>query len=239
MGARKTLAHRTVPSTPPVRPVAAVAPGRKRGREALHIEAAAVEVVLAESVVAETASSERPRKKVLLDLSEGEDEEEAPPADASEAPPVTEETAEEPGAEEVAAAEVVAEEEAPTEAVETLDTEVADIEDLSDDEAPVIGSPQGAKVDVALAASAKHSLVMTVPASPLPSAPPRPRGIVFRSVGITVPSSVVVTALTVVEAAGTSAPGLPPVSSGILTELSLFASLHEEGGSSASAPLDD
>ncbi|CAL9003837.1 unnamed protein product [Prunus brigantina] len=112
---------------------------------------------------------------------------------------------------------------------------------------------------------------------PLPSAPPRPRGIVFRSpprpsvplstaVSRMPPASssqesAVATALTVAGAAGTGAPSLSPVSSGILTELaaadvlgaslatgeaaspddleSLFASLHEEGGSSASAPLGD
>ncbi|CAL8168169.1 unnamed protein product [Prunus armeniaca] len=73
--------------------------------------------------------------------------------------------------------------------------------------------------------------------------------------------SVVVTALAVVEAAVTDAPSPPPVSSAVLTELSataaldapsaaqkttssddlkeLYSSLHEEGGSSSSAPLDE
>ncbi|CAL9011972.1 unnamed protein product [Prunus brigantina] len=73
--------------------------------------------------------------------------------------------------------------------------------------------------------------------------------------------SVVVTALAVAEAAVTAAPSPPPVSSAVLTELvvadalgalsaaeettslddleELYASLHEEGGSSASAPLDE
>ncbi|CAL9021241.1 unnamed protein product [Prunus brigantina] len=242
-GARKTLAHRTVPSTSPARPVAAVVPGCKRGREALYTETVVAEAFPAESVVVETASSERLRKKVLLDLLEDEDEEDAPSA-------VEEETAAEPGAEEAAAveamieaaaAEVVVEEEATTEVVETLDAEVAAaeapaaeevVEDISDDEASAIGSPQAAQVDVALAASAEHTSVVTMPTLPLPMPPvPSPQ------------ESVAVTALAVVEAAVTDAPSPPPVSSAETTSPDdleeLYASLHEEGSSSASAPLDE
>ncbi|CAL9030050.1 unnamed protein product [Prunus brigantina] len=63
--------------------------------------------------------------------------------------------------------------------------------------------------------------------------------------------SVVVTALAVVEAAVSDAPSLPPVSTELVVsiQISLFpmpddleelhASLYEEGGSSASAPLDE
>ncbi|PQQ14504.1 uncharacterized protein Pyn_15640 [Prunus yedoensis var. nudiflora] len=54
VGARKTLTHRTVPSSPPVRPSAVAAPGRKRGREAPSTEAAP-----AQSAVAKTAALER------------------------------------------------------------------------------------------------------------------------------------------------------------------------------------
>ncbi|CAL8992006.1 unnamed protein product [Prunus brigantina] len=271
-GARKTLAHRTVPSISPGRQLLLLVnphvflsaflslpcsclfsflnsfaflyavPGRKRGREALNTETVAAEAVPTESVVVETASSERPRKKVLLDLSEDENEEEAHSVVVSEAPPVGDEVVVEEAAAaeamiEVVAAEVVVEEEATTEVMETLDTAEEAIEDISNDEAPAIGSPQAAQVDVALATSAEHSSVMTVPASPLPSAPPRSRGIVFRSISPPrsslsssatvmsmppVPSpqeSVVVTALAVVEAAATDAPCPPPVSSAVLTEL--------------------
>ncbi|CAL8167783.1 unnamed protein product [Prunus armeniaca] len=77
----------------------------------------------------------------------------------------------------------------------------------------------------------------------------------------TSPDSTIVTELAVVEAIATDAPGPPPVSSTILTELvvaeapgvpsaaegitssddleELYASLHGEGGSSASAALDE
>ncbi|PQP98393.1 uncharacterized protein Pyn_30516 [Prunus yedoensis var. nudiflora] len=66
VGARKTLAHRTVPSSPLVRPSVAAAPGRKRGREAPSTEAASVEATPAGSVVVETAVLEQPRKKTSL-----------------------------------------------------------------------------------------------------------------------------------------------------------------------------
>ncbi|CAL8089477.1 unnamed protein product [Prunus armeniaca] len=104
VGAQKTLEHRTVPSAPPARPIAPIAPGRKKDREALSTEAAP-----AESVAVETAVLERPRKRVLLVLSEGEDEEEVLPVIVSKAPSVTGEAVAEELAEEVAAAEVAVE----------------------------------------------------------------------------------------------------------------------------------
>ncbi|CAL9006132.1 unnamed protein product [Prunus brigantina] len=193
-------------------------------------------------------------------------------------------TTEEPGAEEavaaeamieVAAAEVVVEEEATAKVAETLDAEVAAAEetaaDISDDSVPV-----AALVEVPSAASAEPTSAVTVPIEPLPSAPHRPRGIMFRSVSVlslllsmvavSLPSaplsqdSTVVTELAVVGAIDTDAPSLPPASSTVLTELvvadalgapsaaettpfddleELYASLHEEGSSSASAPLDE
>ncbi|CAL2230113.1 unnamed protein product [Prunus armeniaca] len=81
VGAQKTLEHRTVPSAPPARPIAPIAPGRKKDREALSTEAAP-----AESVAVETAVLERPRKRVLLVLSKGEDEEEVLPVIVSKSP---------------------------------------------------------------------------------------------------------------------------------------------------------
>ncbi|CAL2259370.1 unnamed protein product [Prunus armeniaca] len=105
VGARRTLAHRTVPSPPLVRPGPAAseyrfsrilssiflsfvanfvlsleAPGRKRSREATITETAAAEAVLVGSAAAEVEVPEPPRKRVLLILSEGEDKEEVPPA---------------------------------------------------------------------------------------------------------------------------------------------------------------
>ncbi|CAL2259843.1 unnamed protein product [Prunus armeniaca] len=78
-----------MPSAPPARPIIAVSPGRKKDREASNTGAAAVEAVTAEGVAIETAVLERPRKMVLLVLSEAEDEEEVPPGIVSEAPLVT------------------------------------------------------------------------------------------------------------------------------------------------------
>ncbi|PQP91941.1 uncharacterized protein Pyn_34076 [Prunus yedoensis var. nudiflora] len=58
VGARKTLAHRTVPSSPSARTTAATAPGRKRSREAPSTEAATVEIVPARVAVVETVAVE-------------------------------------------------------------------------------------------------------------------------------------------------------------------------------------
>ncbi|CAL2255297.1 unnamed protein product [Prunus armeniaca] len=88
----------TVPSSLPARPIAADAQGRKRGRETSSTEAAVIAAVTAETVMVETAALERPRKRVLLDLSEDEDEEEAPSA-AGEEEVEEEAAAEAPGVE--------------------------------------------------------------------------------------------------------------------------------------------
>lgn len=65
-----------------------VAPGRKRGREATSAEAAAVEASAIENVVVEAAPSQRPRKRALFVLSEGEDVD-VPPVVERGAPTVT------------------------------------------------------------------------------------------------------------------------------------------------------
>ncbi|CAL2230066.1 unnamed protein product [Prunus armeniaca] len=91
VGARRTLAHRTVPSPPLVLSsiflsfvanfiLSLEAPGHKRSREAAITETAAVEAVPVGSAAAEVEVPELPRKRVLLILSEGEDEEEVPTA---------------------------------------------------------------------------------------------------------------------------------------------------------------
>ncbi|CAL9001122.1 unnamed protein product [Prunus brigantina] len=220
-GARKTLAHRT---------------------------AAAVEAVPAESTAVETAASERRRKRVLLDLSEDEDEEEVPSM-IDEA--VVEEEVTAKAMIEVAAVEVVVEEEATAEVSETLDAEVAAAEvpateeataDIPDDEVLAVEPTQAALVEIPSAASA-------VPTS---STPRRPSGIVIRSP----PRS----SLPLSKAIAIDAPSPPPASSTVLTELvvaealgapsaaettssddleELYAIFHEEGGNSALAPLDE
>ncbi|PQQ06969.1 uncharacterized protein Pyn_27936 [Prunus yedoensis var. nudiflora] len=65
VGAQKTLAHRTVPTSLPARPIAVAASGRKRSREAPGIEAATVEAAPAQSAVAEMATPQRPRKRMF------------------------------------------------------------------------------------------------------------------------------------------------------------------------------
>ncbi|CAL2271445.1 unnamed protein product [Prunus armeniaca] len=290
-GARKTLAHRTAPFTSPARPVAAAASGRKRGQEALSTAAATVEAASAESTVVETAALERPRKKVLLDLSDDEVEEEAPSVAVSEAPPATgeegveeEAVAEAPGVEEAVAAEAIIQEAADPEelvaeeVVEEVataeDTETLGVEKVPATEEPAADMPDG---ELPAMEPTRATLAEVPSAAPVvSSAPRRPNGIVFRlpprsslplsAAVMSMPpapspqESVVVTALAVVEAAVTDAPSPPPVSSAVLTELSatsalgapsatqttssddleeLYASLHEEGGSSTSAPLDE
>ncbi|PQQ01245.1 hypothetical protein Pyn_32243 [Prunus yedoensis var. nudiflora] len=121
----RNLALRIVPSPPPIRPSAAVdkylpfyalfnisdlcltlfifiAPGRKRGREAAGTWATVGEVVQAETVAAEEEVPEPSRKRLLLVLSEGKDEEEVPPA-TDEVVVVESATAEVPDVEVVAA----------------------------------------------------------------------------------------------------------------------------------------
>ncbi|CAL8993179.1 unnamed protein product [Prunus brigantina] len=216
--------------------------GRKRGRETSSTEVAAVEAVPVESTVVETAPLARPRKRVLLDLSEDEDEDEALPVTVST--PLLFFFPGQPGAEEAAAAEAMIEEEAITDVVETLDAEATATEvpaaeeaaaDISGDEVPAMELTQAAQVEVPSVASAEPTSVVTVPTEPPPSAPPRPRGIVFRSpprsslpfstVAVSLPpaslsqDSTVVTGLAVVETAATDALSPPPVSSTALTEL--------------------
>ncbi|XP_008246377.1 PREDICTED: uncharacterized protein KIAA0754-like [Prunus mume] len=250
VGARKTLAHRTVPSVPPARPIVTIAPGRKRGREASSIEVAPVE-----SVAVETAVSERPRKR-----GKAVAEEEAAAEVAVEGAATAE--AAEMLDFEAAVAEVPATEEAAA--------------DMPDDEVLAMEPSRAALVEVHSAASAVPILAVTASVEPLPSAPRRSSGIVIRlpprsslslsTVAVSMPpaplsqDSTVVTELAVVEAIATDAPSPPPISSTVLTELvgaevlsapsaaeetassndleELYASLHEEGGSSASAPLD-
>ncbi|CAL8152871.1 unnamed protein product [Prunus armeniaca] len=212
--------------------------GRKRDREALSIEAVAVEATPAESVVVETAVLERPRKMVLLVLSEGEDEEEVPPVIVSEAPLMTGQAV----VEEVAAAEVA--EMLDAEAVEMLDAEAAVAEvpaieeaavDMPDDEVLAVELTRAALVEVPSAASAVPTLAIIASVESLPSAPRRSSSIVIRSppwsslplstVVVSMPpsplsqDSTVVTELSVVVAIATDVPSLPPVSSTVLTEL--------------------
>lgn len=54
----------------------------------MSTEAAEVRAASAESVAVEAALSQRPKKRALLLLSEGEDEGDVPPVVVSEAPPV-------------------------------------------------------------------------------------------------------------------------------------------------------
>ncbi|PQQ15689.1 uncharacterized protein Pyn_09281 [Prunus yedoensis var. nudiflora] len=182
--ARKTLAHRIVPSPPSVRPSAAVD----------NTEAAAVKATTAESVAVEAEASERPRKRVLLVLSEGEDEEEAPP--------MTGEVA----VEKATTAEVedmlVAEAAVPA-------TEAAGA-DTPDDEAITVEPTLATLVGPPPVVSAVPTLTVTASAEILSVIPRRPSGIVIPS---------------------------EPATLDDLAEL--YASLHEEGCSSVSDPLDE
>ncbi|CAL2244735.1 unnamed protein product [Prunus armeniaca] len=124
---------------------------------------------MAEGVAVETAMLERPRKRVLLVLSEAEDEEEVPPGIVSEAPfgeAVSEELADE-----VAAAEVAAEGTATAEVAVMMDAEAAVAEvpateeaaaDVPDDEVPAVGPTQAILVEIPSAASLSPSPVVTV-----------------------------------------------------------------------------
>ncbi|PQP92749.1 hypothetical protein Pyn_13503 [Prunus yedoensis var. nudiflora] len=77
VGTQRTLALRTAPSPPPVQPSVDAAQGRKRSREVTATEASGEAVVV--EAMAEGAVVEPPRKRLLLVLFEGE-EEEAPSA---------------------------------------------------------------------------------------------------------------------------------------------------------------
>ncbi|PQM39669.1 uncharacterized protein Pyn_01834 [Prunus yedoensis var. nudiflora] len=160
VGAWKTLAHRTVPSSLPARPIAA-AVEEEAAAEAPYVEeAAAAQMVVEEVGAAKTAVEEATTVEEVVEMLDAE-------TAFADVPPI-EETAEE-------AAEEAAKEAANEGVEEAIEEAAAD-----------------------------------VPVEPLPSAPRCPCGIVFRS---------------------------ETTSSDDLEEL--YASLHEEGGSSASAPLDE
>ncbi|CAL9005407.1 unnamed protein product, partial [Prunus brigantina] len=191
-------------------------------------EEAAEEVPASEEVVQEAADLEETTEARVEEEAEEEEDEEDEEMIEAEERPGTEET----------------------------------VVELSDSEVPAEEQAQTAPVEVPAAVITVPTSTATAPARPSPSIPRRPGGIRIGSVGITaflVYDSVVVTALPMVEAADMGAPSPLPVSSGVLTELvavggpgissaeaaspddleSLFASLHEEGGSSALAPLDE
>ncbi|XP_021822416.1 uncharacterized protein LOC110763841 [Prunus avium] len=266
-GARKTLAHRIMPSFPPARPIAAVAPGRKRGREA-----ASAEVMVTEGTPVERVAAEG---EVVA--------EETAAAEAMVG--------------EAAAAEVVVEEAATAKVAGTLDADAtaAEVPATEAATADTLDS-EDITVEIARAALvAPPPVVSAVPTSSVtasieipPVIPRRPSGIVIRSppksslpsspaliisssqlvpavvsmpLVLTSHESTVVTELVVVEATATGVPSPPPVSSTVLTEVAvaevlaapsfaeepassddlaeLYASLYEEGSSSASAPLDE
>ncbi|XP_021821695.1 uncharacterized protein CG45076-like [Prunus avium] len=293
VGARKTLAHRTVPSSLPARPTTAAASGRKRSQEASGTEAAP-----AQSAAAEMAASQRPRKRNLFTSSKGRGEEEAPPVIMSEAPPAIdvarvkeEATVEVPFVKEAAAAHMVVEEvgaaeatveEAATaeEVAEALDAEIApaDVppaeetaegateeiaEEVAEGAAEEVADEGGEEANEEAAEEATDEAAeepaVDMPSGPLPSTHRRPSGISFRSppqsspplamVAATMPpipsfqDSTVVAEPVMTRATVVSVPSLlrtisvEATSSNDLEEL--YASLHEEGGNSASAPLDE
>ncbi|PQM38253.1 uncharacterized protein Pyn_26618 [Prunus yedoensis var. nudiflora] len=170
------------------------APGRKRSREAVNTEAAAVEAVQAGSPTAEVEVSELPRKRFLLVLSEGEDEEEVPPvagtvgdtevvaagaldAEAIIAEALDAEAAVDEVAGEAATAEVAASE---TAAVEVADIEEAAIE-TPDGKAIAVGPGLVALVGSPPAGITVPSLAAIAPVEPSPVIPRRPSGITIRS----------------------------------------------------------
>ncbi|CAL8169236.1 unnamed protein product [Prunus armeniaca] len=180
MGVRKTLAHRTMPSAPLARLIAVVAPGRKRDREASSTEAA-----LAESVAVEMAVLERPRKKVLLVLSEAEDEEEIRSMIVSETPLVTATPSPFFFSDNLVLSSGRGSGQggsccrgsswgaATAEVAEMLDAEAAVTEvpvtaDVPDDEVLAVDSTRATLVEVLLAASVVPTLAITASVEPLP-----------------------------------------------------------------------
>ncbi|CAL8162669.1 unnamed protein product [Prunus armeniaca] len=156
VGPRKTLAHRTVPSSPPARP--------------------------------QLQPPER-RLWVLLDLLEGEDEEEVPLVAVSEAPPVTgeeevekEAATEAPGVEEAADPEELVDKEVAEEVATAEDTETLGAEEVPATEEPAADMPD----DELPAVEMTRATLGEVPsAAPIVSSTPRrPTGIVFRSVSL-------------------------------------------------------
>ncbi|CAL8175382.1 unnamed protein product [Prunus armeniaca] len=126
---------------------------------------------------------------------------------------------------------------------------------IPDNEVLAVDPTRAILVEIPSASSDVPTLAVTAFVESLLSAPRRSGGIVICS------DSTVVTELAVVEAIATDAPSPQPVSSTILTKLvvaeapsepsvaegttssddleELYASVHEEGGSSALAPLDE
>ncbi|PQM36728.1 uncharacterized protein Pyn_17267 [Prunus yedoensis var. nudiflora] len=175
VGTPKTLAHRTVPSPSPVRPSAAVAPGRKRSREAVIFEAAAAEAVQTRSAAVEVEVSEPLRKRLLLILSEGEDKEEGPPVAGAAA------DVEAVGAEALVVEEIIADAADGEEAVAEVTTgEAADAEAAAG-EAEATESPLAALAEVPRVIMAVPSPTATASIEPSFVAPRRPSGIMFRS----------------------------------------------------------
>ncbi|CAL8991915.1 unnamed protein product, partial [Prunus brigantina] len=257
-GARRTLAQRTVPLTSPAQPVAA---GRKRGRDTAGAEGVVVEAAPVREVVVETAPPPRPRKRALLVFLEGEDEGDVPPAVVSEAPPVAEELAvEEEAAEEVPASEKVVQEAADIEETtearveeeaeeedEEEDEEMIEAEErpgteetvveLSDSEVPTEEQAQTAPVEVPAAVITVPTSTATAPARPSPSIPRRGPGI---SSAVEVSSySLLPLCASYLVISLIFAYFCPPEAASPDDLESLFASLHEEVGSSALAPLDE
>ncbi|PQQ12738.1 uncharacterized protein Pyn_05108 [Prunus yedoensis var. nudiflora] len=197
-GAKDPLAHRTMPSTAPLpaRPSTAVAPSRKRSREVAatgtpreaevaEATADASEGTQAAEAKTEAAVVELPRKRILLILSEGEDEEEAPPATGT----MTNAEAE------VVAAEVPISEAEGAEAsiaeVKGAEASIAEAEGAEEEraeasiaEAATVDPPLETLVESPLLVEAVASLAVTALIEPPSVAPHRPGGIVFRSVGV-------------------------------------------------------
>ncbi|PQQ12010.1 uncharacterized protein Pyn_23134 [Prunus yedoensis var. nudiflora] len=250
----RTLALKTIPSPPPVRSSDAV--GRKRSREVTTTEVvreAEVAEVVAEvgdgvqaaGTAVEEEFTELSRKRLLLVLSEGDDEEEAPPA-----------TDEVPEGEAAAAVESLSVVKIVPSLAATAPIEPSPIilrrpsgivirspprPSLPMSTAIIIPSTPVASVDVPLtressveAELAVQGSSVVVTSSPSPTAPvnvPMPQMPLTQE-------STVMTELVAV-GASTVPPAIEePTSSNDLAEL--YANLHEEGGSSASVtPLDD
>ncbi|PQQ12202.1 uncharacterized protein Pyn_00243 [Prunus yedoensis var. nudiflora] len=169
---------------------------------------------------------------------------------------------------EVASAEVLLVEETAEEAAEELAEEAAEeaAEDAADEGGEEAIEEAAEEAIEEAAEEATEEAAVDVPIEPLPSAPRCPSGIAFRSppqssplsmVAVTMPpaplsqDSMVVTEPVATGAPVVSVPSLLQTTSAVMTELSLaeptssedleelYASLHEEGGSSALAPLDE
>ncbi|PQP98280.1 uncharacterized protein Pyn_26111 [Prunus yedoensis var. nudiflora] len=166
---------------------------------------------------------------------------------------------------EIATAEVPPAEETAEEAAEELAEETA--EEAAEETADEGGEEAIEEEAEEATEEAAEEATADAPVEPLPSAPRRPRGIAFRSppqsslqlamVAATMPpaplsqGSTVVAESVVTGGPVVSVPSLLRTTSAVRTELSLvettssddleelYASLHEEGGSSASTSLDE